>query len=362
MPVQLPPMPPVIVPVTPPVKEETPPAVPDDKKETISPPAALPVKKEPKEEVKSPPAPVVVKPELPPDSPPHTPISTSPPPLCSLSITSKVAKPPVERDSRNGLDKVDASQYIDPIERSLASLERSIKAEAQLDVPECAAESSQRTEDPPRQLSSDSVHRSLIAQLGGLADVARVPDPPHLPHNGFPDVRTHQHSHHSLMPQPPLSIAHEMLSSPAPQTAFPPLQLPPVSLNPAHLPQPSPTVKREEVKPLLTPKPIEDLMGIPNIMGNNVAERNKYEMEKKMEEPKNSNPNFVQAFKLKQEQNVKNASSWSSLAQTGSPQALPSVAVNNQVKPKPVMDTFQVSLSLETMQQNIFGMDNIDFF
>lgn len=101
-----------------------------------------------------------------------------------------------------------------------------------------------------------------------------------------------------------------------------------------------PVVKKEEVKPLLTPKPIEDLMGVPNIVSNSMTDRVKYELDKKVEDNKNSN--FAQAFKLKQEQNLKNASSWSSLAQAGSPQNVPNIGINNQIKQKPVMDSFQV--------------------
>ncbi|XP_055640274.1 homeotic protein female sterile-like isoform X2 [Toxorhynchites rutilus septentrionalis] len=80
--------------------------------------------------------------------------------------------------------------------------------------------------------------------------------------------------------------------------------------------------KKEEGKFLLTPKPIEDLLMNPN--------------EKKMSgTPPDVKGNFAHAFKSSaHDQNLKNA--WSSLASAGSPQ---STSTSN--KPKPAMDTFQ---------------------
>lgn len=82
--------------------------------------------------------------------------------------------------------------------------------------------------------------------------------------------------------------------------------------------------KKEEGKFMLTPKPIEDLLMNPN--------------EKKMSStPPDGKGGFGHAFKSSaHDQNLKNA--WSSLASAGSPQSTPtSVAA----KPKPSMDTFQ---------------------
>lgn len=83
-----------------------------------------------------------------------------------------------------------------------------------------------------------------------------------------------------------------------------------------------PAVKKEEAKFLLTPKPIEDLLMNPN--------------EKKMgSTPPDVKGNFAQAFKASShDQNLKNA--WSSLASAGSPQSNPT-----SNKQKPAMDTFQ---------------------
>ncbi|XP_026479099.1 homeotic protein female sterile-like isoform X2 [Ctenocephalides felis] len=100
-----------------------------------------------------------------------------------------------------------------------------------------------------------------------------------------------------------------------------------------HLPISNHNIMKKEEKVILTPKPIEDLMGVPNNI-------NSMSHEKKQTPPeqKNSVTNFVQAFKPKQEQNVKNASSWSSIglsqSQSNSPQ-------NSQgSKPKTHSDTF----------------------
>lgn len=81
---------------------------------------------------------------------------------------------------------------------------------------------------------------------------------------------------------------------------------------------------KEKEKCLITPKPIESMMPSPP--------------EKKMTPPdiKVGNTNFAQAFKATHEQNLKNASSWSSLASAGSPQNTPT-----SNKPKPAMDSFQ---------------------
>ncbi|KAI5642514.1 bromodomain extra-terminal - transcription regulation domain-containing protein [Phthorimaea operculella] len=260
----------------------------------------------------------------------------------------------VQPKPRNGLDKVDASQYIDPIERSLASLERSLKADVPMDVSVSESESSLRLDEefslPKPPLMGDAhAHHALMAQLGGLTGLTGLTDHmTHVPdqiksemytpqHNGYVDKSVH-HERDVMRPDRP-----DMGPMPVP-----PMNVPPVTsiFDPPPLSAPSvpsmmtPNIKKEDVKPLITPKPIEDLIGVPNMMSNSMSDRVKYEMEqKKMEDAKNSN--FVQAFKLKQEQNLKNASSWSSLAQAGSPQSIPNMNPNHQVKQKPVRDSFQ---------------------
>ncbi|KAH9639926.1 hypothetical protein HF086_002840 [Spodoptera exigua] len=261
-------------------------------------------------------------------------------------------KPIPKIEPRNGLDKIDGSQYIDPIERSLASLERSLKADVPMDVNVGVSDTSMRLEEefslPKPQIMPDAAHQNLMAQLGGLAEVARVPEQIKTemfmpPHNGFVDKLQHERE----MLRPDINpIIPGMTGVPQVTSIFDPIPTAQHSvISQSHLTMPNapclitPAAKKEDVKPLLTPKPIEDLMGIPNMVSNNMSDRVKYEMEKKMEDSKNTN--FAQAFKLKQEQNLKNASSWSSLAQAGSPQSIPNMGPNHQIKQKPVMDSFQ---------------------
>lgn len=280
-----------------------------------------------------------------------TPDSSNAPPIPDVHEQ----KPIVKTEPRNGLDKLDTSHYIDPIERSLASLERSLKADVPMDVNVSVAEPNMRMEDfplPKAPVLPDASHHSLMAQLGGLTEMTHVPEqiktemyPP--PHNGFVD-KNPQHDRELIRPDlnPGLSA---ITSAPAVSSIFDPAYSTSHAANaqshhtmaaaPSLI---TPAIKKEETKPLLTPKPIEDLMGVPNMGTNNISERMKYEMDKKMEDTKNAN--FAQPFKLKQEQNLKNASSWSSLAQAGSPQSIPNIGTNNQIKQKPVMDScFQVS-------------------
>lgn len=89
-------------------------------------------------------------------------------------------------------------------------------------------------------------------------------------------------------------------------------------------------IKKEE-KPLIHPKPIEELSNpIPAVPGN------LNNSDKKMTPPEQKASNFASAFKPKQEQNIKNASSWSSLAQANSPQNSSSGVSNRQMA-----DSFQ---------------------
>lgn len=91
-------------------------------------------------------------------------------------------------------------------------------------------------------------------------------------------------------------------------------------------------IKKEE-KTLIHPKSIEELSNpIPNVPGNNSLNNS----DKKMTPPEQKAANFASAFKPKQEQNIKNASSWSSLAQANSPQNSSSGVSNRQMA-----DSFQ---------------------
>ncbi|XP_028169621.1 bromodomain-containing protein 3 [Ostrinia furnacalis] len=304
------------------------------------------------------PAPAEPAPASPPRAPADPPAPAPPqrPPDSSVApLTRDVEdqKPVPKLEPRNGLDKVvDPSHYIDPIERSLASLERSLNADVPMDVSVGVSESSMRLEDfalPKTQMMPDAAHQNLMAQLGGLTDIAHVPDQIKSemyipPHNGFVE-KTMQHDRDILRPDVNPTIPDIAPVAPV-SSIFDPVPSAPHSvIAQSHHNMPgaaclmTPAIKKEDIKPLLTPKPIEDLIGVTNMASNKMYDRAKYEMDKKMEDAKNSN--FVQAFKMKQEQNLKNASSWSSLAQAGSPQSIPNVSTNNQMKPKPVMDSFQ---------------------
>lgn len=351
-------MPPVAAPVVvPPVSTPAPVEVPI--------PVVAESKPEPADPV--PPAQAEIKPIEPPvtTTPVTVPTTTVPPHpsnnIPDSSVTPQTReledqKPVVKAEPRNGLDKVDPSHYIDPIERSLASLERSLNADVPMDVSVGVSESSMRLDDfslPKTQMMPDAAHQNLMAQLGGLTEIAHVPEqiknemyvPPH---NGFVE-KNMQHDREMLRADVNPSIPDIAPVAPV-SSIFDPIPIPPhsvISQSQSHHNMPgaaclmTPAVKKEEIKPLLTPKPIEDLIGVSNMVSNKMYDRAKYEMEKKIEDPKNSN--FVQAFKMKQEQNLKNASSWSSLAQAGSPQSIPNISTNNQMKQKPVMDSFQVS-------------------
>ncbi|XP_075986622.1 homeotic protein female sterile-like isoform X2 [Anticarsia gemmatalis] len=323
---------------------------PVEVKTSVAPPEVLPPPQLELKEPIVPPAPLLPVP---------VPVSTHPTnsiPDSSLAPVVRVpeeVKPVIKTETRNGLDKVDPSQYIDPIERSLASLERSLKADVPMDVSVGVSESSMRLEEefslPKPQMMADTAHQNLMAQLGGLTEVARVPEiktDMYLPsHNGFVDKMPHERE----MLRPDVNPNIPSMTGVAPVSSiFDPLpstQHSVIAQSHHNMSNPSclltPAVKKEEIKPLLTPKPIEDLMGVPNMVTNNMSERTKYEMEKKMEDPKNSN--FVQAFKLKQDPNgPQKMNPWSSLAQAGSPQSIPNMSTNNQIKQKPVIiDSFQ---------------------
>ncbi|XP_037963728.2 bromodomain-containing protein 3-like isoform X2 [Plutella xylostella] len=324
------------------------------------------------------PAPALVEPAAPapPPAAPPAPVDTAPAPAAPPAPTAPPTnnnlpdpapaplipdidqKLPVKTEPRNGLDKVDASQYIDPIERSLASLERSLKAEVPMDMNVGVSDSSMRLEDDfsltKPQIMSDT--HNLMAQLGGLTDMAHLAEPIKTEHSMYMPVQHNGYMDKSMghelgagaargadaapLPASLFDPAPSVIHPPAPPAPAPAALAPLAASHPAlHL---APHIKKEDTKPLLTPKPIEDLLSVPNMVNNNINDINKYsEMEKKMEEAKNLN--FAQAFKLKQEQNLKNASSWSSLAQTGSPQTTPNPTVTNQIKQKPVvMDSFQI--------------------
>ncbi|XP_049698046.1 bromodomain-containing protein 3 isoform X2 [Helicoverpa armigera] len=337
---------PVAPPVAVPAAVELAPPAPADVKPVPGPEAAA-VQPDHKEAA-APPAPALAPPAPAPPQPPNIIPDSS---IAPIVREVEDHKPIPKIEPRNGLDKVDPSQYIDPIERSLASLERSLKADVPMDVSVGVSESSMRLEEefslPKPQMMPDSAHQNLMAQLGGLTEVARVPEQIKTemymqPHNGYVEKMQLEREHL----RPDVNPIIQGMTVPPVSSIFDPIPSAPHSvISQSHHNIPNapclitPAAKKEDIKPLLTPKPIEDLMGVPNMVSNNMSDRAKYEMEKKMEDSKNTN--FAQAFKLKQEQNLKNASSWSSLAQAGSPQSIPNMGTNHQIKQKPVMDSFQ---------------------
>lgn len=256
-------------------------------------------------------------------------------------------------------------QYLDPLEHSLASLEQSFKSEMPPNSLMNAVAQNNLLNDftlgLAKQNSMDLGHAHLMAQLQGLGpDMAGLMNNTNKSDGFLP-------SHNGYMKQESLHDPTQLSASlsnalgmgpvmPPVSSIFDPLPTIPVShqslIQQAPLMMPASTIMPpmhlKEEKPMITPKPIEDLIGIPN-MNNSVNERVKYEEKKnsssnQRQEDKPMSNSFYQAFKPKQEQNVKNATSWSLLAQAGSPQGS-NVQVAQQSKPKPTMDSFQVSLN-----------------
>ncbi|XP_055903921.1 homeotic protein female sterile-like isoform X2 [Eupeodes corollae] len=100
------------------------------------------------------------------------------------------------------------------------------------------------------------------------------------------------------------------------------------------------TKKDDGGKPamLITPKPIESMMPSPPEKKMNQQQQPTQQSpsgDSKGGGGPNTGTNFAQAFKSAHEQNLKNASSWSSLASANSPQNTPTSKV------KPAMDSFQ---------------------
>ncbi|XP_037933526.1 homeotic protein female sterile isoform X2 [Teleopsis dalmanni] len=90
-------------------------------------------------------------------------------------------------------------------------------------------------------------------------------------------------------------------------------------------------------KCLITPKPIESMMPSPPEKKHHLSQQSPSDMKTSTNVVgANSQANFAQAFKSVHEQNLKNASSWSSLASASSPQNTPT-----SNKTKPAMDSFQ---------------------
>lgn len=146
----------------------------------------------------------------------------------------------------------------------------------------------------------------------------------HSSNNGFGNIKQELDmpmNNNGLAMGMPMNMAMPSIFDPLPSSQ--PQQVPLNSLS-------SLPVKKEE-KPLIHPKPIEELSNpIPTVPGN------LNNSDKKMTPPEHKTSNFASAFKPKQEQNIKNASSWSSLAQANSPQNSSTGVSNRQMA-----DSFQ---------------------
>ncbi|XP_055703471.1 homeotic protein female sterile-like isoform X4 [Phlebotomus papatasi] len=274
-------------------------------------------------------------------------------------------KPPASTAAMHG--GAMAGGFVDPLEQSLASLEQNLKSEMgnhhHIDLMEMAASSiipkSETTASQPaaaalahhpsllQHLNMEAIHHQLQQTMAHAAAGPNgfVLDPAAASLNGMgvmqmqPPQQAPTGGH--VPPNPMVSIfdpamaAGHQLSrqggggggnapniSSQQSTQQTAQQLP---QSQQQLPQtPTNTPAKREDKFLLTPKPIEDLLMPP------VHEKNKAAAAE-------AKGNFAQAIKPSHEQNLKNASSWSSLASAGSPQNVQTP----QAKPKPSMDSFQ---------------------
>lgn len=232
--------------------------------------------------------------------------------------------------------------FIDPLEHSLASLEQNIKHEEHMNHLDLIQDMSSII--PKSDLGNAMLtHQNLMHQLNmdvmnNLQQTGHVGL--HGSNNGFNlDMSGLVPSGNVMsmgMPHVSVSGAMPSIFDPLPQNinrngntnngglVLSP-NIPQTTQPSLSIPQPPPLLPKKEEKFLLTPKPIEDLLMNPN--------------EKKMTPPDPKSNSFVQAFKS-QEQNLKNASSWSSLASAGSPPNLNTSQPSSASKPKP-MDSFQ---------------------
>uniref|UniRef100_A0A7G3AEW7 Putative bromodomain-containing protein 3 isoform x7 n=1 Tax=Lutzomyia longipalpis TaxID=7200 RepID=A0A7G3AEW7_LUTLO len=248
--------------------------------------------------------------------------------------------------------------FVDPLEQSLASLEQNLKSDlanhqhldlmGDMGASNVIPKSEAATQPPAtlahhqslmQHLSMEAMHHQLQQTMAhsGVAPNGFVLDPAAATLNGMgvmmqPPVPQGPPSGPHISTAPMVSIFDPTMvtqhvnrggggsvSAASNQQTTP--QTPQQSQQ-QQLPQTPTSAPPVKEKFLLTPKPIEDLMMPP------VHDKSK------STEPKG---NFAQAIKPSHEQNLKNASSWSSLASAGSPQNV----TTPQVKPKPSMDSFQ---------------------
>lgn len=234
--------------------------------------------------------------------------------------------------------------FTDPLEHSLASLEQDIIKNEAMTSPLSNISSIPAIPNIPN-INPSSHHlpmmsntlmpqNSLIHPIHGTIDTNEIPPaiPPittstnmlHSNNNGFGNIKQEMElpmNNNGLAMGMPMNMAMPSIFDPLPSTQ--PQQMPLNSI-------PNLPIKKEE-KPLIHPKPLEELSNPnPTVPGN------LNNSDKKMTPPEQKAANFASAFKPKQEQNIKNASSWSSLAQANSPQNSSTGVSNRQMA-----DSFQ---------------------
>lgn len=288
---------------------------------------------------KNPPAPVSQPQEKPP-----MPVVQPTAPVMSHAQTTRSASlanvAPVTKKSTTSNNTIQLpldSSFTDPLEHSLASLEQDIIKSEGITSPLSSISSLSAIPNIPN--INPSHHLPLMMPPNPMmhamhstidaSDMAPVMPPItssnmlHSNNNGFGTIKTEIElpmNNNGLSMGMPMNMAMTSIFDPLPVVTQP-QQMP---MNSMSMP-----VKKEE-KPLIHPKPLEELSNpSPIVSGMNNSD-------KKMTPPEQKAANFASAFKPKQEQNIKNASSWSSLAQANSPQNSATGVSNRQMA-----DSFQ---------------------
>lgn len=257
----------------------------------------------------------------------------------SVSLANVAPVPKKPTTSNNTIQLPIDNTFTDPLEHSLASLEQDIiKSEAMTSplsnissipaIPNIP--NINPTHHMPMMTNAIMPPNSMMHAMHSIENEMAPVIPPittstnilHSNNNGFGTIKQEidiPMNNNGLSMGMPMNMAMTSIFDPLPTVTQP--QLP---INSVNLP-----IKKEE-KPLIHPKPLEELSNpTPVVSGINNTD-------KKMTPPEQKASNFASAFKPKQEQNIKNASSWSSLAQANSPQNSSTGVSNRQMA-----DSFQ---------------------
>lgn len=255
--------------------------------------------------------------------------------LANVAPVPNNKKPPTTTNNQMQLSL--DSNFTDPLEHSLASLEQDIiKSESITSlsnigsipaIPNIPTINPTSHQLPLLANNLLSTSNSLMHPLHSTIDTNEIqPIPPittannllHSNNNGFGTIKHEPMNNNGLSIGMPMSLFDPL--TPVTQTQLP------INAMTNLLPV------KEEKKPLIHPKPIEELSNPNPIITANLNNST----DKKMTPPEAKASNFASAFKPKQEQNIKNASSWSSLAQANSPQNSSTGVSNRQM-----VDSFQ---------------------